>query len=138
MPKRKVPVKQTVTSDKAQQRRLLIWSIVLPAIAVLLIYGWQHRAGIAYLWGKWFEKEKVQRLGQGKFDLRNIELMRRHDDKLFGIDISQYQMDISWDEVLTINHEFPIDFIFIRATMGEQDQDRTFKKNWKAVKKKNK
>jgi len=87
---------------------------------------------------KWFEKDKMIAEDNSKYDIRNVELMRRHDDKIFGIDISQYQGDISWDEVLKINEEFPVDFIYIRATMGEKAKDSKFKSNWKAVKKRNK
>ncbi|WP_099365553.1 glycoside hydrolase family 25 protein [Sphingobacterium sp. 1.A.4] len=138
MTKTRKTVKKKITPDKQDQRKLLIWSIVLPAVFVLLIFGIQHRAGIAYLWVKWFEKEKISQEDNGKFDVRNIELMRRHDDKIYGIDVSQYQGTIFWDQVLTINDEFPIDFIFVRATMGEKAKDSKFKSNWKSIKDKNK
>lgn len=138
MTKNRKIIKKKVNSDQVQQRRMLIWSILIPTLLVLFLFAWQHRAGIAYLWVKTFQKEQLLQEDQGKYDIRNIELMRRHDDKVFGIDISQYQGNISWDEVLTINDEFPIDFIFLRATMGESGKDRSFSGNWKAVKKKNK
>lgn len=138
MTKNRKTVKRKVISDQTYKKRLLIWSIVIPAFLVLVIFAWQHRAGLAYLWIKVFEKEKISQEDQGKFDVRNIELMRRHDDKIYGIDISQYQGNISWDEVMTINDEFPIDFIYIRASMGESAKDSKFSKNWNAAKKKNK
>lgn len=138
MAKSSKPGKKKVQTDKQIQKNLLLWSIAIPALLVLFIFAWQHRAGISYLFVKWFEKDKVVREDLSKYDIRNKELMRRHDDKIYGIDVSQYQGEISWDEVLTIQEEFPIDYIFVRATMGEKAKDTKYHKNWKAIKEKNK
>lgn len=51
---------------------------------------------------------------------------------IFGIDISHYQGVINWNEVRTSHH--PIEFIFIRATMGSDGKDYQFKKNWTKAK----
>lgn len=138
MTKNRKTVKKKVVSEKEINRKLLFWSIALPLLLVIAIFAWQHRAGLSYLMIKWFEKDKMVAEDNSKFDIRNIELMRRHNDKIFGIDVSQYQGNISWSEVLTINDEFPIDFIYIRATMGEKAKDSKFKQNWKEVKNRNK
>jgi len=138
MTKMRKTVKKKVVSDKRMKQNLLFWSIAIPCLLVLAIFAWQHRAGLSYLMVKWFEKDKMVAEDNSKYDIRNIELMRRHDDKIFGIDVSQYQGDISWGEVLTINNEFPVDFIFIRATMGEKAKDSKFNSNWKEVKRNNK
>ncbi|OYD42505.1 glycoside hydrolase family 25 protein [Sphingobacterium cellulitidis] len=138
MTKNRKTVKKKVVSEKEINRKLLFWSIALPVLLVIAIFAWQHRAGLSYLMIKWFEKDKMVAEDNSKFDIRNIELMRRHNDKIFGIDVSQYQGNISWTEVLTINDEFPIDFIYIRATMGEKAKDSKFKQNWKEVKNRNK
>ncbi|GGE32301.1 glycoside hydrolase family 25 protein [Sphingobacterium cellulitidis] len=138
MTKNRKTVKKKVVSEKEINRKLLFWSIALPVLLVIAIFAWQHRAGLSYLMIKWFEKDKMVAEDNSKFDIRNIELMRRHNDKIFGIDVSQYQGNISWSEILTINDEFPIDFIYIRATMGEKAKDSKFKQNWKEVKNRNK
>ena len=138
MTKMRKTVKKKVVSDQQMKKNFLFWSIAIPSLLVISIFAWQHRAGISYLFVKWFEKDKVISEDNGKYDFRNIELMRRHNDKIFGIDVSQYQGAISWDEVLTINDEFPIDYIFVRATMGEKSKDSKFKSNWKQIKSKNK
>ncbi|WP_159039872.1 glycoside hydrolase family 25 protein [Christiangramia fulva] len=52
--------------------------------------------------------------------------------KSFGIDISHYQGTIDWDEVNSSSH--PIEYVFVRATMGSNGKDRQFKRNWKAIK----
>lgn len=50
----------------------------------------------------------------------------------FGIDISQYQGQINWDEVLLTKH--PLRFAFVRATMGKNGTDQQFSTNWAALK----
>jgi len=128
----------TGVSEKKLKNTLLFWSISVPLLIVMTVFMWQHRVGLVYLLKKWNQTENLGNDSETKYDIRNIELMHRHQDKVFGIDISQYQGEISWDEVFTINDEFPIDFIFIRASMGENGKDKKFAYNWKKVKEKNK
>lgn len=47
---------------------------------------------------------------------------------LFGIDISHYQGYINWTEMATSHH--PIEYVFIRATMGQDGKDLRFRENW--------
>lgn len=47
---------------------------------------------------------------------------------LFGIDISHYQGEIKWHEVKDSEH--PIEFVFIRSTMGKDGKDTHYHKNW--------
>lgn len=51
---------------------------------------------------------------------------------VFGIDISHYQGKINWNELRNSHH--PIEYIFIRATMGVDGKDKEFKRNWKEAK----
>src|SRR5699024_2159192 len=53
---------------------------------------------------------------------------------IFGIDISHYQGLIDWDEVRKSHH--PIEFVFIRATMGHNGKDAYFNYNWDKAKEK--
>lgn len=53
---------------------------------------------------------------------------------IFGIDVSHYQGEIDWDEVRTSHH--PIEYVFIRATMGTDGKDHSFKYNWIKAKEK--
>ena len=52
---------------------------------------------------------------------------------IFGIDISHYQGRIDWDEVRTSHH--PIEYVFIRSTMGSNGEDKEFERNWNGAKK---
>ena len=54
---------------------------------------------------------------------------------IFGIDISHYQGKIDWSEMRTSHH--PIEFVFIRSTMGTNGKDKRFKENWKKAKQNN-
>ena len=50
----------------------------------------------------------------------------------FGIDISHYQGNIKWDQVKKSHH--PVQFVFIRSTMGVDGEDMFFKRNWRNAK----
>lgn len=54
---------------------------------------------------------------------------------IFGIDISHYQGRIDWSEMRTSHH--PIEYIFIRSTMGTSGKDKFFKENWEKAKQNN-
>lgn len=103
-------------------------------ILVLCLFAWHYHAGIRYYISAW-GKGSALAPKEAKYDIRNVEIMSSHSDKIFGIDISQYQGDINWKEVNTINDQFPIDFIFVRATMGERNVDERFETNWEAISK---
>lgn len=133
MKKNKVQRKKLsgISTDNSKKRQYIAFSGVF-VLLILLAFAWHYRAGIRYY---------INTLGQGsgetkkeaKYDIRNVEIMSSHSDKIFGLDVSQYQGDINWIEVNTINDQFPIDFIFVRATMGESKVDDRFEDNWKAI-----
>lgn len=58
--------------------------------------------------------------------VENLSLSSSH--YLFGIDVSHYQGSINWIEMRTSGH--PIEYVFIRATMGIDGEDLRFKENW--------
>lgn len=49
---------------------------------------------------------------------------------LMGIDMSHYQGRIDWSKLNGINSSTPISFIFLRATMGKNGNDRHFEEYW--------
>ncbi|MGN0003167.1 MAG: glycoside hydrolase family 25 protein [Sphingobacterium composti] len=131
--------KKNFSSEAQERRRYLIWSITIPFALVLIIAIWNYRHSLLYYYYVAFDKEiKKADSEKSKHDARNILLMDAHSDKSFGIDVSQYQGSILWDSVRFINQKVPIDFIFIRATMGEKAIDSRFQKNWDGVKSINK
>jgi GH25 family lysozyme M1 (1,4-beta-N-acetylmuramidase) len=50
----------------------------------------------------------------------------------FGIDVSQYQGEINWDELMLTKH--PLRFVIVRSTMGSNGVDAQFVKNWTEAK----
>ncbi len=131
--------KRKVSNEAEERKRYLIWSIVLPLLLVLLYGIWHYRTAIFYYSKTVFSSSKnIQEKERNQYDARNVFLMTEHSDKVFGIDVSQYQAKIKWDEVNLINEKFVIDFIFIRATMGESKVDKQYKDNWKGAKSINK
>jgi lysozyme len=55
--------------------------------------------------------------------------------EVHGLDVSMYQGKIDWDNLGTINQRIPVEFVIMRATMGGLGQDREFRRNWKATRK---
>lgn len=64
------------------------------------------------------------------------DVLEAHGDKAFGIDISEYQDKIYWDKVKELQGGYPIEFVFIRATMGRKKKDAKFAKYWAKAKEK--
>lgn len=127
--------KQTITSNADERKTYLFWSIVIPFFLILIICIWNYSPSLKYYYHVLFDKElkSSNDVDEDKFEARNILLMNAHEDKSFGIDISQYQGQILWDSIALIHNKFPIDFIFVRATMGSNGKDRKFKQNWKGA-----
>lgn len=133
MPKTTRTVKKKHDADTTLQRKYLLWSILLPLLALFLICIIYYWTPLRYNLNKLFKPQiAADRYSQSEHDARNIALMDSHQQQIFGIDISQYQNKIKWAEVNTINDKYPVDFIFMRATMGASAKDKKFKDYWKA------
>ena len=68
---------------------------------------------------------------------RNYQVLEKHKDRVFGLDVSQYQGEINWRIVDSIEENFPLNFVFVRATAGKDKVDLQFKKNWVEAKENN-
>lgn len=104
---------------------------------VLLFLGiiYHYRDGLSYYLG--FKSEKV--LGEDEIDkhlsdVRNIQVLEKHKGKVIGIDVSEFQGKIDWDEIHILEERYPVQFVFIRATAGKDKVDSRFKKNWEDAK----
>src|SRR5690606_8452481 len=68
-------------------------------------------------------------------DIRAIEILDKHTEHyLFGFDVSHYQYRIDWKIADSLYQKYPLDFVFIRSTMGIDGIDYEFKTNWKYAK----
>lgn len=131
--------KPTVKSQKDMQRKYLLWSILLPFFGVLIIIALVFRTEMSYTLKHWFYgQETIDNHTENEHHIRNIKLIQDHDSYIYGIDVSQYQGKIKWNELHSIHNIVPVDFVFIRATMGEEALDKRFVENWKAARKRTK
>jgi lysozyme len=62
-----------------------------------------------------------------------ITIPKTKAEHAFGIDVSHYQGLIIWEKVKESHH--PIEFVFIRSTMGRDGKDLYFNRNWEHAQK---
>jgi lysozyme len=126
MPRRKPKNKKTVFLGK--------WiNFFFRGIAVLffLSTAYHYRSGIARYLGF---KSNVTKHADVFSEARNLKVLEKHEGKVIGIDVSEYQGKIRWSYVDTIEDKYPLRYVFIRATVGNDRVDRQFKKNWLGAK----
>lgn len=112
----------------------MVWSVVVPVCILLGFALLYFKTDFSYTLKSWiFLEESTDRHTTSEHEEHNVKLMEKHDDYVYGIDISQYQGDINWIDINTIYDQVPIDFVYIRATMGEKAKDKRFLVNWKAA-----
>jgi lysozyme len=127
---RKPKKKATVFSGK-----VLRYSIVLFFIVLIVAVGYHYRDGLAYYFS--FKSDKILREeteAKRISDVRNYQVLEKHEGKSIGLDVSEYQGKIRWTYVDTLENKYPLHFVFIRATVGKDRKDRQFNKNWLGAK----
>lgn len=96
---------------------------------------YHYRAGLAYYLG--FKSDKVleeDEVDKHLSDVRNIQVLENHKGKVIGIDVSEFQGAVDWEEIEILEEKYPVQFVFIRATAGNDRVDRRFKENWNGAK----
>lgn len=129
--KRKVKKKQGKPFLKT-----LKYIVLLSVTVAILAVGYHYRNGVLYYLGFTTSKniDTLTKEERKIADLRIYDIVGRHSDKIFGIDVSHYQGEINWKELQQAEEQFPLHFIFIRATAGKDRTDTKFKENWKRSK----
>lgn len=124
------------SSKNITQGKILKYSLLLLFSAFLIAMAYQYRHGFLYWLGFKTDKriESLSKEERKIADLRTYEILARHKDKVFGIDVSHYQGKIEWETVANDNPDFPLGFVFVRATAGGKKLDSEFKNNWKGAK----
>ena len=107
------------------------------AFLAVLFFGtiYHYRAGLAYYLG--FKTDKVleeDEVDKHLSDVRNIQVLENHKGKVIGIDVSEFQGEVDWDEIEILEEKYPVQFVFIRATAGNDRVDKRFKENWNGAK----
>lgn len=146
MKRRPAPKKKTATprnyKTKSKQKgkipvgKIILYCSSIAVVITIMAAAYQYRNGFLYYLG--FKTDKtVGKLSTEErkiADVRIFEVLSRHDTRLVGFDVSEYQEKIDWKAIDKIDGEFPLSFVFIRATAGNDRVDSRFDENWKAAK----
>lgn len=107
---------------------------VIALILLLLSLGYHYRNGLAYYFG--FKSDKIiDEESKRISEVRNFKVLEKHEGKTIGFDVSEYQGKINWSSVDTLEEKYPLQFVFIRATVGNNKVDNQFTNNWLGAKK---
>lgn len=138
---RKKYTKKTATKIRKNRRRnhfarrkiiLLLLLVVLLGTALYL------RQNISYYYAMYFDRFTHKKLQNSESEtLRIQKIISNNLDKTYGFDISHYQNkeDINWDSLSIGNRTIPLQFVVMRATMGNRSADRHFSDFWELAKK---
>ena len=111
-------------------------SIIVFFVLLFLGVGYHYRDGFLYYLGfKSYKLRYEQAEAKRISDVRNYQVLENHKGKAIGLDVSEYQGEIDWTLVKTIESNYPLEFVLIRATAGNDREDLQFKKNWLGAKK---
>lgn len=138
--RKKTVRRRTTVTRKSKKKSVFVTksirylSLILVGIFLVGI-SYHYREGLAYYFS--FKSNKVlSETEESKevSDARNFQVLEKSEGKTIGLDVSEYQEKISWSYVDTLEQKYPIDFVFIRATVGNDRVDSQFKRNWLGAK----
>lgn len=123
------------TRKRANLRRI----IVLAVLALTLLgTGFFLKQKISYYYALYFNKTAHKKLKNSEREAARIQkIISENLDKTYGLDISHYQNkeDITWDSLSIGNKTIPLEFVVMRATMGNRNADKHFNDFWEKAKK---
>lgn len=129
--------RRSTTSRKTKKKpsvlRKKLIKIGFLAASIMLFLGviYHYRNGLAYYFS--FKTDKILNKDAKEkqlSDVRNYQVLEKNEGKALGIDVSEYQDTIDWDEVETLDDDYELSFVFVRATVGNDRLDKRFKENW--------
>ena len=118
-------------------RRYLFLAILT---VTLLFTGFYLKDKVAFYYAMYFEKFVHKKLKNSEEENARIDrIVTEYNDKIFGFDISHYQRkkDINWDSLTIANGSIKLDFVVMRATMGNKHKDKHFDDFWELAKQHN-
>lgn len=118
--------KQTLISPKSFK-----WILGLFLLLCTIVFVYQKKEVFLYYLGFKTKKTELTAKQRKLEDARINDIVANHEGKIFGIDVSQYQGTIDWENLEAIEEQFEIKFVVVRATAGSKKVDRNFKKNWR-------
>jgi lysozyme len=115
--------------------------VVLVILIIALIgTGLYLKQSISYYYALYFNKFTHKKLHNNETEtLRIQKILSDNLDKTYGFDVSHYQNkeDIKWDSLTIGNKTIPLEFVVMRATMGNRNADKHFSDFWEQAKKQN-
>lgn len=93
---------------------------------------------ISYYYALYFNKFVHKKLHNSEKEASRIQrILASNLDKTYGFDVSHYQNkeDIKWDSLSIGNKTIPLEFVVMRATMGNRSADKHFDEFWEKAKK---
>ena len=140
MAKRAIKKKTTRKIHKKRKRHFLLRrEILLLFLALTLLgTGFYLKQKISFYYAMYFNKFEHKKLSNSEKEENRINrIIGNYADKTFGIDVSHYQRkeDITWDSLSIGNRAIPIEFVVLRATMGNKSADKHFDEFWTLSKK---
>ena len=107
-------------NNSSQKRQnILIPLIIMQTVVIIALLG-------LYL-----SERKPRSFIRQNLGAENVHLVDTH--YVFGLDLSHYQGNIDWCDLSDSEH--PIEYVFLRATMGVDGVDLQFQENWRKAKK---
>ena len=137
---RKLKRKTTRKIHKKRKRHFLLRrEILLIFLAIALLgTGFYLKQKISFYYAMYFNQFHHKKLSNSESEENRINrIIGDYADKTFGMDVSHYQRkeDIKWDSLSIGNRAIPIEFVVLRATMGNRSADKHFDEFWKLAKK---
>jgi lysozyme len=134
--RRRAPVRRKVTKKSSLSRKLVRFSIIALTILLFFAVVYHYREGLKYYLGYKSIKNRTPEQVEAKriSDVRNFQVLENHKEKAIGLDVSEFQGNIDWTLVKTIENSYPLGFVFIRATAGNDREDEKFIENWLGAK----
>ena len=118
------------------RRRILLLILILALVGT----GFYLKQSITYYYAMYFNKFTHKKLQNTESESSRIQkILSDNLDKTYGFDISHYQNkeDIKWDSLSIGNKTIPLEFVVMRATMGNRSADKNFDEFWESAKKHN-
>lgn len=133
------------TAKKVHENRLKNYffrrKVILAILIIALIgTGFYLKQSVSYYYALYFNKFNHKKLHNSETEtLRIQKILSANLDKTYGFDVSHYQNreDIKWDSLSIGNKTIPLEFVVMRATMGNRNADNHFDEFWEKAHKHN-
>lgn len=133
-PKKKLRKRNTQKRHKKRLQRynLRRWILLGIVLVALLGTGIYLKNKVTFYYTMFFDKHPKKLINTEYETHRINRILVEYQGNTFGMDISHYQRkeDIKWDSLKIISGGIPLDFVVLRATMGNAAKDKHFVNFW--------